>query len=101
MPIEKDGKLIRTYDELKLLAGLGEIVDGTLEGLILGNSHSDGGIKVIRQYLREVIYRVIAEYEGWAYILNPVARVKEKDYLTEINSKYVDTKRIIYRLSDP
>lgn len=57
MPIEKDGKLILTYDELKLLAGVGEIVDGTLGGLILGNSHSDGGIKVIRQYLREVIYR--------------------------------------------
>lgn len=92
MPLEKDGKLMYTLDDLKPIAEGNAIVDGTLGGLILGNSHSDGGIKVICQYKKEELYEVIAEFEGWEYILNPLATTKEMEYLKKINSEYMNTK---------
>ena len=92
MPIEKDGKIMFTLEDLKPIAEGNGIVDGTLGGLILGNTHSDGGIKVIRQYRSEELYEVIAEFEGWEYILNPLATTKEMEYLTKLNSEFVNTK---------
>lgn len=73
MPIEKDGKLMFTLAELKPIAEGNGIVNGTLGGLILGNTHSDGGIKVIRQYQKEELYAVIAEFEGWEYIFKSIS----------------------------
>ena len=93
MPIEKDGRMMLTYEELEPIADANGIVNGTVGGLILGNSHSDGGIKVIRPYNSEGIYEVIAEFEGWEYILSPLATSEEKEYLTKINSEYSGTKK--------
>jgi ribonucleotide reductase beta subunit family protein with ferritin-like domain len=93
MPIKNNGKIMLTLDDLKPIAEGNGIVDGTLGGLILGNAHSIGGIKVIRQYQKEELYEVIAEFEGWEYILNPLATAKEIKYLTKLNSEFVDTKK--------
>ena len=92
MPIQKDGKLMFTLADLKPIAEGNGIVDGTFGGLILGNTHSEGGIKVIRQYKKEELYEIIAEFEGWEYIINPLATNKETEYLTKLNSEFVDTK---------
>ncbi|MFI0431218.1 hypothetical protein [Mariniflexile sp. HMF6888] len=81
-----------TLSDLKPIAEGNGIIDGTPGGLILGNSHSDGGIKVIRQYQKEELYEVIAEFEGWEYILNPLATTKEIDYLTKLNSEFAGKK---------
>ena len=81
-----------TLADLKPIGEGNGIVDGTLGGLILGNTHSDGGIKVIRQYRSEKLYEVIAKFEGWEYILNPLATTKEMEYLTKLNSEFVNTK---------
>ncbi len=92
MPKEINGKIMLTLTDLKPIANGNGIIDGTFGGLILGNSHSDGGIKVIRQYQNEELYEVIAEFEGWEYILNPLATTKEKEYLTKLNSEFTDAK---------
>ncbi|MDX8554557.1 hypothetical protein MK851_13115 [Tenacibaculum sp. 1B UA] len=92
MPVKKDGKLMFTLNDLKPITEGGGIVDGTLGGLILGNSHANGGIKVIRQYQNEELYEVIAEFEGWEYILNPLTTTKEIQQLTLINSEFNNTK---------
>lgn len=93
MPIEKDGKIMFTFADLKPIAEGNGIVDGTFGGLILGNYHSDGGIKVIRQYKKEELYEIIAEFEGWEYIMNPLATNKEREYLTILNSEFANTKK--------
>lgn len=92
MPLEKDGKLMFSLAELKPVAEGGGIIDGTFGGLILGNYHAEGGIKVIRQYKDEELYEVVAEFEGWEYLLNPLATTKEVNYLQKINSEFVGSK---------
>jgi hypothetical protein len=92
MPEIRDNKLLLTLTDLEPLVQAKKIVDGTRGGLILGNLHSEGGIKVIRQYQNEELYEVIAEFEGWEYILNPYATYKECELLTKINSEFVGFK---------
>jgi hypothetical protein len=101
MPIEKDGKIMFTLADLKPIAEGNGIVDGTFGGLILGNPHSDGGIKVIRQYKDEEFYEVIAEFEGWEYILNPLATTKEMEYLTKLNSECDETSELFTEFEIP
>lgn len=89
MPIEKDEKLLLTLPELKPIVEVNGIVDGTKGGLILGNYHSEGGIKVIKQYQNDELYEVVAEFEGWEYILSPFTTNKELEYLTKLNSEFI------------
>lgn len=91
MPIEKEGKLMLTLADLKVIVQRDGIFDGTLGGLILGNSHSDGGIKVIRQYKNEELYEVFAELEGYEYLLNPFITTKEMEYLKKLNMEFDNT----------
>ena len=73
MPIESDGKIYLTQTELKpIFAGKG-LVDGTRGGLLLGNNHSEGGVLVIRKAHKEDLFEIIAELEGWQFIINPLA----------------------------
>lgn len=87
MPINKDGKIFLTYDDLKPIFDGGGIVNGSVGGLLLGNYHSDGGIKVIRE-IESKIYEVIAELEGWEYIICPQAAHFHEEYITTINDEF-------------
>lgn len=90
MPVEKNGKLMLTVEDLTPIVKGNGIVDGTCGGLILGNSHFDGGIKVIREYQNEKLYEIIAEFKGWEYISNPVATANEIDFLIKLNTEFKD-----------
>ncbi len=88
MPIERNGKILYTVEDLKPLVEGNAIIDGTSGGLILGNYHSEGGIKVIRQCLDEKLYDIVAEFESWEYILSPMATTKNLEYIKRLNSEF-------------
>lgn len=92
MPIVKDGETLFTHIDLKPLVENEGIIDATKGGLILGISHKEGGIKVFAQYKNESLYEIIAEFEGWEYILNPTATANNLEYLNKINEEFVNTK---------
>lgn len=83
-----------TLAEVQSVADENGIVNGILGGLVLGNSHVDGGIKVIRQYREEKLYEIIAELEGWEYVLNPATTQKELDHLNQLNSEFATMKEL-------
>lgn len=101
MQIEKNGKSMITLEEFNQFVLLGGIVDGTKGGLLIGNSHLDGGIYVIRQYKNEQLYEFIAELEGWEYIICPQATLNYKVYLETINAKYSGSKEIFKEYEIP
>ncbi|GAB7087574.1 hypothetical protein [Marinifilum fragile] len=92
MPEIRNNKILYTLSDLEPLIEARQIIDGTKGGLILGNSHTKGGIKVIRQYKNEKLFEVIAEFEGWEYILNPYATYHEYELITKINSEFKGSK---------
>jgi hypothetical protein len=101
MPIEKDGKIMLTITDLKPIVEGNGIVNGTKGGLILGNHHNEGGIKVIRQYNNEELYEVIAEIEGWEYVLSPLTTIKELEYLKKLNAEFVGTTELFEEFEIP
>jgi len=101
MPELRDNKILYTLSDLEPLAAANQIIDGSKGGLILGNTHAEGGIKVIRQYSNEELYEVIAEFEGWEYILNPFTTSKECEILTKINSEFVGSKETFLEFEIP
>lgn len=67
-------KIVQEYTEQGLT------VDGTKGGLLLGQPHSNDGIPVLMRYSDG--YRLIAEFEGDEYFLNPGAtQYFEKDLI--------------------
>lgn len=92
----KDNKFLLTLSELKPLIYANQIIDGTKGRIIIGNSNSEGDIKVIRQYNNDELYEVLAELEGWEYILNPFTSKKEIESLTKINSEFVGTNKLFH-----
>jgi hypothetical protein len=85
--------------ELRDLIVDGMILNAKYGGLVLGNMHSHGGIQIIRQSTLEHV-QVIAEMEGWEYILNPFATEKYAKRLTEINAEFASTRNVFspYRI---
>lgn len=53
----------------------------------MGNYHSEGGIKVIRKYEKNQ-YEVVAELEGWEYIMCAEATYYDVEYLKKINNEF-------------
>ena len=90
MPKTIDGKLLFTPQDLKPIVEADCLLDGTKGGLILGNSHLDGGINVITQYQNYELYEVIAEVEGWEFIMSPHATAKHLEYIKKINAEFKD-----------
>jgi hypothetical protein len=62
----------------------GIAIDGTGGGLLSGNLHCDGGIKVLNRYADG--YRLMLEVEGGEYILNSGATVKYNSQFESINN---------------
>lgn len=92
MPIVKNGKTMLTPNDFAPLIEGDGILDATPGGLILGITHSEGGIKVFSEYKNENLYEMIAVFEGWEYILNPKATAENLEYLNKINEEFVNTK---------
>lgn len=64
-------------------------IDGTTGGLILGPSHADGGIYILANY--GYGYYLIAEYEGFEFLLNPFAKKKHSNYF-DLYNRYNEDK---------
>lgn len=86
MPKDKDGKIVFTVEDLTPIVRGGGIVDATKGGLLLGNSHTEDGIKMIREN-SDGEYEVIGEVEGWEYMLSPFATEKYRSELVAINDE--------------
>ena len=93
MPKNIKGKVMFTVEDLIPVINANGIVDCTKGGLILGNSHSDGGIKVIRHYKKD-LYEWVFEFEGYEYIMNPDATAKQINYLSKINNEFQNVSNI-------
>lgn len=100
MPEFLNNKIYLTLDELKPIVKAEGVVDGSFGGLILGNSHSDGGIYVIRQHQTEPIFEIIAEFEGYEYLMHPGATADHLDYLTKINGEFTNVETLPFEYYD-
>lgn len=87
MTFDKDRKGLISQEVLQPLFDVGAIVYGSNGGLLLGNYHSEGGIKVIRKY-DENLYEFVAELEGWEYIMCAEATYYDVEYLKKINNEF-------------
>jgi hypothetical protein len=59
------------FEEIEKYKSLGLTVDGTKGGLLLGNSHENGGIQMLFKYSDG--YRLRGEVEGKEYLVNSEA----------------------------
>ncbi len=100
MPKLENGKVFFTIDDLRPIVKANGIIDCTSGGLILGNSHSDGGIFILRQFNNEELYEVIAEVEGFEYIMHPFATARHKEYLIELNSEFQNVNELEFEEYD-
>lgn len=61
-----------------------DFLDGIHGGYIIGNSHAEGGVRVMT-YDKDVFYTNEYEFEGGEYLINPWATKKFSTRLEEIN----------------
>jgi hypothetical protein len=69
MHIDQERRQLLSLDYLRPMVRNNSIIDVSPGGLLLGYAHDDGGILVIQQFSMDY-YEVVAEFEGWEYILN-------------------------------
>jgi len=70
------------------LAAQNKIVDISSGGLIVGNRHSSGGIKIIHEDLSTGKYGITGEMEGGEFVMNCFATSANTKRLAEINYFY-------------
>lgn len=66
----------------------GDFIDGRNGGLVLGNSHDEGGIIFLFEFPEG--FRVFGEIEGYEYIINRDSAEKHRAKLGEINNRKRD-----------
>ena len=71
------------FNSVERYISMGLAIDGTKGGLLLGHPHSNGGIPVLIKYAEG--YRLMAEFEGQEYLLNPGVSKDLTDKLRLIN----------------
>ncbi len=76
------------FNSVERYISMGLAIDGTKGGLLLGHPHSNGGIPVLIKYADG--YRLMAEFEGQEYFLNPGASNNFTNKLFEINQSKTD-----------
>ena len=86
--IKRNNLTFISQSQFILLNNQGLVINGLNGGLLLGNSHSENGIKLIRVSGKG--YKFIAEAEGWEYLVNSKASQFHKNELEEINRFYQD-----------
>lgn len=67
------------------LKSKGLIIDATKGGLLLGHSHEEGGILVVREYKNHAT--LVAEIEAWEYILSSKASIKHEESIIKLNER--------------
>jgi hypothetical protein len=77
-----------SFDLVDKYTSMGLTADGTKGGLLLGPSHADGGINVLIKYAEG--YRVMANFEGQEYLLNPGASQHFSGRLHDLNQHDID-----------
>lgn len=80
-------KVYFSQTDIDELSEIGAIVDGRGGGLLIGNGHDAGGIKVIGKSAPG-IYELMAEFEGWEYLLNADATEAHVLELEKINVEH-------------
>ncbi|GAB3180410.1 hypothetical protein [Telluribacter humicola] len=78
-------------EDSEYLRSEGLIVDGYFGGLIIGNSHEIGGIPILSHAEGES-YELVAEMEGFEFLMNVVASSKYHERITEINNELAEIK---------
>lgn len=73
-------------EEFEQLEEKGSIVDARCGGLVIGRSHHDGNIYMIRQLPDRENYELFSNMEGGEYIINHRAYISNKDTIENINS---------------
>lgn len=74
--------------EVLELAAQNKIVDISSGGLIVGNRHSNGGIKIIHKDIATGKYGITGELEGGEFVMNCFATSTNMERLDEINNFY-------------
>lgn len=77
-----------SFQTIDTYTSLGLTADGTKGGLLLGQSHADGGINILIKYSDG--YRLMANVEGQEYFLNPGATGHFSGRLHDINNHDTD-----------
>lgn len=73
-------------EEFQQLWDADEIADARRGGLVVGRSHAEGNIYMIRQYTNIDAYEDFSNMEGGEYIINHEAYLLHKDRIEYINS---------------
>lgn len=71
---------------MQAYAAMYGLFDGTRGGLVLGDRHTEGGIKGIRASEVDKEYEVVFEMEDGEYLMNAPATIKYKERFDEINA---------------
>lgn len=75
-----------TKEEFQQFWNADEIADARRGGLVVGRSHAEGNIYMIRQCANIVAYEDCSNMEGGEYIINHGACLLHKDRIEYINS---------------
>ena len=73
-------------EKIKELFQKGLIISAHEGGLVIGRSHDDGNIYMIRQLYPEYRFEFCSNLEGGEYIISHKAYLKYKERIEEINS---------------
>ncbi len=76
------------FDDIEIGLKNGLIEDITNGGLLIGNNHEKGGIKVII-YDEDIGKYLLTEFEGKEFVINPESSKKNLQRLLQINKKSI------------
>ncbi|WP_318344076.1 hypothetical protein [Flagellimonas baculiformis] len=79
-------ELIFSTEEIYKLNDLKVIFSGEKGGLVLGNSHNDGGIHLLQLDIDKNIMKYVGEMEGFEYLSSPLKSEKHLNELSELNN---------------
>ena len=91
-------ELIFSINDFHKLNDLKIIFNGKDGGLVLGNSHDNGGIHLLQLDLEKDTIKYAGEMEGFEYLSSPLKSEKHSNELSELNSLKIEidiTKEII------
>jgi len=79
-------ELIFSIEEIHKLNDLKIVFNGEKGGLVLGNSHDDGGIHLLQLDIEKNIIKYAGEMEGFEYLSSPLKSELHSNDLVRINN---------------
>lgn len=76
-----------SLEEFYKLNDLGLIYNGLKGGLVLGQSHKDGGIHFLQESAEDRL-RYVGEMEGWEYLTSPIINKDKEKQFEDINNTH-------------